>query len=424
MEHRVDRALRQRAAQVIPNGMYGHQSTVLLPPGYPQFFSSAHGCRIRDADGNTYIDLMSAYGPNLFGYGDPEIDAAFQGRMRLGDTMTGPSPLMVELAERLTARIAHADWVIFCKNGTDATTMALEVARATTRRRKILTAYGAYHGSSPWCTPVKAGTLPEDRAHISHFTYNDADSLAAAVEAAGDDLAAILASPFRHDAFFAQEEPGEEYARLARTLADQKDALLIVDDVRAGFRLARDCSWSKLGVLPDLSCWGKCVANGHPISFLAGNDRSRRGAEAIYATGSFWFSAAPMAAAIATLDRIENSYYLERLQELGNRLRKGLDEVAGRHGFALSQTGPVQMPQILQADDPNFARGFAFARAMLAEGVYFHPWHNMFLNAAMSESDIDEILLAADKAFPLLHQQLATLETPPAIAHLFETMAG
>lgn len=424
MDRRTDQALRERAAQVIPNGMYGHQATHLLPPSFPQFFRSAHGAHIRDADGNSYLDLMCAYGPNLFGYADPEIDAAYIGQLRLGDTLTGPSPLMVELAERLTARISHADWVLFCKNGTDATTMALEVARARTGRRKVLTAYGAYHGSAPWCTPVKAGTLPEDRAHLTHFLYNDVASLEAAVAEAGKDLAAIVASPFRHDAFFDQEQPAADYARAVRTLADKAGALLIVDDVRAGFRLARDCSWSRFGVSPDLSSWGKCVANGHPISFLAGSDSARAGAEAIYATGSFWFSAAPMAAALATLDRIENSYYLERLEALGTRLRTGLDEAATLHGFTLRQTGPVQMPQILHAEDRDFARGFAFAEEMLTRGIYLHPWHNMFLNAAMTEADIDSVIAAANDAFPALRERLPTLQPHPALVALMSSQAG
>jgi glutamate-1-semialdehyde 2,1-aminomutase len=181
-------------------------------------------------------------------------------------------------------------------------------------------------------------------------------------------------------------------------LADRAGALLIVDDVRCGFRLARDCSWVRLGVAPDLSCWGKAVANGHPLSFLAGNDRTREGAARIYVTGSFWFAAAPMAAALATLERIEGSDYLERLEAMGAQLRAGLDKRARRHGIGIRQTGPVQMPQILFEADPDFTRGFAFAEAMLARGIYVHPWHNMFLNAAMTPADIETVLDAADAA--------------------------
>src|SRR5580692_2140406 len=147
-----DRALRERAKAVIPNGMYGHQSAALLPDDYPQFFGRAQGAYLWDVDGNRYIDFMCAYGPNLFGYGHEAIDEAYVDQLKRGDTMTGPGPVIVELAEALTAQVSHADWAIFCKNGTDATTMALMAARQHTKRKTIVRAKGAYHGCAPWCT--------------------------------------------------------------------------------------------------------------------------------------------------------------------------------------------------------------------------------------------------------------------------------
>jgi glutamate-1-semialdehyde 2,1-aminomutase len=276
-----DRDLRERAEAVIPGGMYGHQSTALLPDDYPQFFERGEGAHIWDADGARYLDFMCAYGPNLFGYGHPEIDAAFVRQLGQGDTLTGPTGLMVELAEALTGMVAHADWAIFCKNGTDATTMALTTARAHTKRRKVVRAKGAYHGAIPWCTPRPAGVIDSDRAHQIFCDYNDVASLEAAVAEAGDDLAAIFAAPFKHDAFVDQAEPDPAYARRARELADATDALLVVDEVRAGFRLARDASWSRLGVQPDLSTWGKCLANGHALSALLGSDKARKAAASI-----------------------------------------------------------------------------------------------------------------------------------------------
>ncbi len=125
-----DRALRERAEAVIPNGMYGHQSVRALPDNFPQFFSKAKGARLWDADGAEYLDFMCGYGPNLLGYAHPKIDAAAARRQQLGDAMTGPAPVMVELAEKFVSMIGHADWAIFCKNGTDATTMAMMAARA------------------------------------------------------------------------------------------------------------------------------------------------------------------------------------------------------------------------------------------------------------------------------------------------------
>ena len=408
----ADKALRDRAEAVIPGGMYGHQSARLLPDDYPQFFSRASGAHLWDADGNRYIDFMCGYGPNLFGYGQESINAAYTGQLAQGDTMTGPAGVMVELAEQMTAMVSHADWAMFCKNGTDATTMAMMVARNHTRRNTIVLAKGAYHGAAPWCTPVKSGVTPSDRANQVFYTYNDVASLEEAVHKAGDDLAAIFASPIKHDTFVDQEDPSTDYARRARELCDEKDALLIVDDVRAGFRLARDCSWTRVGVAPDLSSWGKAIANGHPLSGLLGSNKARKAAATLYVTGSYWFSAAPMAAAIETLRLIRETDYLEHTQALGARLRAGLTEAAARHGFGLRQTGPAEMPLIMFEDDPGFAKGYAWNDALMKRGVYFHPWHNMFICAAMTETDIDKTLQVADEAFKVVRDagSLARIE--------------
>jgi glutamate-1-semialdehyde 2,1-aminomutase len=398
--------------------MFGHQSVGLLPDDYPQFFARGDGAHITDVDGNRYLDFMCAYGPNLFGYGHPDIDAAFVRQLGQGDTLTGPTALMVELAEALTAMITHADWAIFCKNGTDATTMALSAARAHTRRKKVIRAKGAYHGAAPWCVPRPAGTIDTDRANQIFCDYNDVASLEAAVAEAGDDLAAIFAAPFKHDAFIDQADPDLAYAKRARELCDQTGALLVVDDVRAGFRLVRDCSWSRLGVQPDLSSWGKCVANGHPISVLLGSNKARKAAAAIYVTGSFWYQAAPMAAGLETLRLIRETDYLERITGLGERLRAGLTERAAAAGFGFRQTGPGTMPLFLFDDDPDLRKGFCFASEMLERGVYVHPWHNMFLCAAMTEADIDGALDAAEASFGELKTQVRDLAPVEKLAFL------
>ena len=413
-----DRDLRERAAAVIPGGMYGHQAVGLLPDDYPQFFARGDGAHIWDVDGKRYLDFMCAYGPNLFGYAHPEIDAAYVRQLGLGDTLTGPTALMVELAEALTAMVTHADWAIFCKNGTDATTMALTTARAHSRRKTVIRANGAYHGAAPWCTPRPSGTIDTDRANQIFCDYNDVASLEAAVAQAGDDLAAIFAAPFKHDAFIDQAEPNPAYARRARELCDATGALLVVDDVRAGFRLARDCSWSRLGVQPDLSTWGKCLANGHPLSVMLGSDRARKAASSIYVTGSFWYQAATMAAALETLRLIRETDYLERITALGQRLRTGLADRAAAAGFGLRQTGPGTMPLFLFDDDPDLRKGFCFSSEMLSRGVYVHPWHNMFLCAAMTEADIDGALDAAEGALASLKHQVRDLAPVEKLAFL------
>jgi len=417
----VDQQLRTRAQRVIPGGMYGHMSTALLPGNYPQFFSHARGAHVFDADGNRYLDLMCAYGPNLFGYGHESIDRAFTQQLARGDLAPGPSPLMVDLAEQLVALIAHARWAMFCKNGTDATTMALMVARAHTNRRIVIRCAGSYHGSAPWCTPIARGTLPEDRAHQLSCTYNDTASLQTALDAAGDDLAAVIVTPYRHDAFRDQAAIERDFAQQLRAACNLRGAVLILDEVRAGLRLQRDTSWSVLGVEPDLSCWGKALANGHPLSALLGGERLRAAASSIYVTGSFWYAAAPMAAALETLRLVRDSHYLEQLEHLGERLRHGLAAAAHRHGFEFRQTGPVQMPLFLFADDPDLRLGFGWCSEMLDRGIYVHPWHNMFLCAAMTAADIDAAVEAADGAFAALNRARPGLEPHPGIKALMSS---
>jgi glutamate-1-semialdehyde 2,1-aminomutase len=288
---------------------------------------------------------------------------------------------------------------MFCKSGAEATSMALVVARAHRGRRKVLLAKGAYHGAHPWNTPRPAGTLPEDRAHLIYYAYGDLDSVAAAVGEAGDDLAGIFASPFRHDTFTDQTLPDAEFAAGLRRICDERDALLILDEVRAGFRLSRDLSWSAVGVAPDLSCWGKVLGNGQPLSALLGSDRARQAAEAIFVTGSFWFSAVPMAAALATLKLIRETDYLEHIRKIGRMFRQRLVQQAASFDFGLRHTGPETMPMVLFEDDPDFRLGNRFARQAIAGGAWISPYHNMFMNAAMTEADIERALAITGRAF-------------------------
>jgi glutamate-1-semialdehyde 2,1-aminomutase len=247
-------ALLARAERVIPGGVYGHGA--LVPRSHPRFYARGEGCRVVDVDGNEYIDFMCGYGPNLLGLREPRVEAAAARQRAQGDSFSGPTERMVELGEVMTARVRHADWGLFCKNGTDATTLCSTIARAATGKRVLLVAEGAYHGAAPWCTPTTAGVLAEDRAHLLTYTFNDLASVEAAAAQAGDDLAGILVSPFRHDAFHDQELVLPQFARGLRALCDARDAALVLDEVRAGFRVARGGSWEALGVDADLSAWG------------------------------------------------------------------------------------------------------------------------------------------------------------------------
>ena len=151
---------------------------------------------------------------------------------------------------------------------------------------------------------------------------------------------------------------------------------------------------------------------------LLGSNKARKAAAAIYVTGSFWYQAAPMAAGLETLRLIRETDYLERITGLGERLRAGLTERAGAAGFGFRQTGPGTMPLFLFDDDPDLRKGFCFASEMLERGVYVHPWHNMFLCAAMTEADIDGALDAAEASFGALKTQVRDLAPVEKLAFL------
>lgn len=398
----IDKSLRQRASRVVPGGMYGHLRASGLPAGYPQFFSRGEGCHVWDVDGRKYIDFMCSWGPIVLGHRHPAVDAAARKQMDQADCLNGPSERMVELAERLVGLVTHADWALFSKNGTDATTTCVTLARGATGKRKILLAKGAYHGAVPWCSPNPYGVMSEDRAHILYFDYNDVASLEAAVERAGDDLAAILVSAFRHDYGLDQDLPDVAFAARARALATENDAALILDDVRAGFRLTLHGSWDELGVQPDLSAWSKAIANGYALSAVLGNDRYRDAASQLFATGSFWCGATSMAAALATIDVLERENGPDQMRRMGERLRDGIAAQARRYNLGVRQSGPPQMPTLLFEDDTDYAKGERFVQEALSRGVYMHPKHNMFLSLAHTAADIDAALSVTDEAFKIV----------------------
>lgn len=401
----ADEQLRRRARAVIPGGMYGHQSAASLPPEYPQFMRAGKGARVWDVDGNEYVDLMCSYGPVVLGHRHPAVEEAARAQAELADCQNGPGAVMVELAELLVGTVAHADWAMFAKNGTDATTICCTIARAGTGRSKILVATGAYHGAAPWCTPRLAGVTTADRANLGYYTFNDLSSVQAAVKEAGDDLAAIVVSPFRHDAGYDQELVEPEFARGLRELCTQSGAALILDDVRCGFRLHLGSSWEPVGVLPDLSAWSKAIANGHPLAAVLGSGAWADAAASIFVTGSFWFSAAAMAASIATIGALRAENSIETIDRAGVALRAGILRQAEARGVAVSYTGPAAMPFLSFRGDRNYELASTFAAAALRAGTYLHPRHNWFVSAAMTEADIAAALAATDEGFAAVQER-------------------
>ncbi len=395
-----DQSLRERADKVIPGGMYGHLSAQRLPAHYPQFYARVQGARAWDVDGREFVDMMCSFGPMILGYQHEKVEQAAAAQRESGDTQPGPGACMVELAELLTERVDHADWAMFGKNGSDATRLCLSAARATTGRRSVVAAETSYHGWSSWSNKLADGSAGRPDPETFRYTYNDLDSVRAAVaQACPEKVAAIFVSPFRHDAGHDQELIDPEFAKGIRALCDEIGAALAMDEVRAGFRLHHGSSWEPLGVKPDLSAWSKAIANGYPLAAALGNERFRAGIEQVFATGSFWYQAVPMAAAVATIHALKDEDAVAKMQATGTRLREGIAQQADQYSCDINQSGPVQIPNLSFAGDVEFKKAMTFCGAAAANGAILHPRHNWFLSSAHTDADIDRVLEATDAAF-------------------------
>lgn len=399
--YRETAALFARAERVIPGGIYGHQSPRMLVPGaYPYFFARAAGARLWDVDGNEYLDLVCGYGPIVLGHNHPVVDAAAAREAANGRCYNGPGRAMVELAERLVALTPWAGWAVFAKNGSDVCTWAVQVARQATGRTKILAAKGAYHGTHAWCAPLPGGTTPEDRAHVVGYRWNDLASVDRALALADDDVAGIIVSPFRHDAFHDSEMAAPGFFDGLRARCDRLGAVLVLDDVRAGFRLSLSGSGTAVGVEPDIACYCKALGNGYPISAALGRERLREAAAAVFFTGSYWTGPVEMAASLACLGELEATNAIARMHRAGTRLRDGMVAQGETHGLPVHWSGPPALPfMTFRADEGSFTRSRVFAAACAARGVYLHPHHNWFVSAALGDAEVDRILDATDAAF-------------------------
>lgn len=396
-----------RAAKVIPEGIYGHKNPAFLLPGAcPYYAERGEGGHCWDVDGNEYVDFLCGYGPVILGHNHPEVEEAVIRQMVKGSCFNHPGEVMVQLAERLVDLVPGVDWAVLAKNGSDVTTWAIRVAREHTGRKKIVMVRGTYHGAHAWCTAYPGGVLPEEKANVLQMGWNRLDELERLVEEHRDQIAGVIMTPYHHPTYTAQEMPAEGFWAGVRAICDRENLLLVLDDIRAGFRLDVRGSHVFFGIEPDLICFGKALANGHPISVALGCEALRSAAEAVFLSGTFWFSPVSMVAALATLCILEETNAIAHMARLGTRLKEGLATLGADHGYQVTVSGPPAVPYMTFDDDPDLYHMQVFCREMIARGVFLHPHHNWFFCAGHTDTDVDYALEMADKAFGLTRQEL------------------
>ena len=399
-----------RAEKVIPSGIYGHQGPAegcYIPvEAFPLFSSKAKGSYLWDLDGNKFIDYMCAYGPNVLGYHDEDVDRAAAEQRKISDCTTLPSTKMIEFAELLVDTVASADWAFFAKNGNDVTTMAVMAARAYTKRKKIVFFKGYYHGVAPWTQKIDyPGIIEEDVINNIYVEWNNYEQLEQVFAENKGEIAAVISQPYMHGNFVDNEMPKKDFWQKVRKLCTDNDTVLVIDDVRAGFRLDIAGSDHYFGFEADLICFCKALANGYNVSALCGKQFLKNTVSSMSYTGSYWLSAVPFAAGIACINKMKKINSPQILLEKGEKLTSGLKECAKKYGYDLRVSGAPSLFYLRIADDPSLMLHQAWIAECVKRGVFFTNHHNHFINASLTDKDIKETIEIADEAFEVIKER-------------------
>ncbi|HEY2276383.1 MAG TPA: aminotransferase class III-fold pyridoxal phosphate-dependent enzyme [Steroidobacteraceae bacterium] len=355
------RALGRLPLGVASNFRYwGEERTIYVKEG--------RGARITDLDGNVYVDYRMGYGPSILGYADARVDAAAREGMKVGGVFALSTEAEYEVAGRIAQMVPAAELVRFSNSGTEAVMAALRLARAYTRRDDYVILEGSYHGlfdAAMWYTPMDkwqqvgdpevhpySEGVPLSTRHFAHFVQaNDANQLEDVLKRHGDRIACLLVEPIMGNCLGIAAEP--DYVRAARELCDRYGVVLIIDEVKTGFRVARGGVQELYGVRADLCTFAKALANGYPISVLAGReDIMRKLGRGVAHGGTYTAHPVSLAAAARTLEILKETDALERIAAYGTRLRSGMSQILRSRGIAHSFVGHPSMSGLYFAHDP------------------------------------------------------------------------
>jgi len=395
-----------RAERVIPLGSQTFsKSKIQLPPGAaPLFLTHGDGGRVFDVDGNEYVDLISALLPNVLGYRDPDVDLAIRRQLTRGISFSLPTELETQLAERLVAHIPCAEMVRFGKNGTDATSAAVRLARARTSRDRIMVC--GYHGWQDWYIGATSRNLgvPAAVSALSHAVpYSNLAAVEALLAKYPNEFAALILEPA------GATEPAPGYLQGLKDLVHRHGTLLVFDEIITGFRWSLGGAQAYYGVAPDLACFGKAMGNGMPISAIVGRADIMRVMEDIFYSATFGGEALSLAAAIATIDKMEREKVTDRLWQFGGDLKRRASDKIAAAGLSavIALAGAAPWAILTYKDHPHGSKEAIktlFLREMIAAGVLVNASHNICF--AHGDADIERVLAAYDHALAALREAL------------------
>ena len=322
--------LVKKVEKVIPlaSQTFSKSHLVYVGKSAPLFLTHGKAARVWDIDGNEYVDFVNGLLPIILGYQYPAVDAAIQKQLKNGIVFSLPSPLEYELAALLVKLIPCAEMVRFAKNGSDATSGAIRLARACTGRDHV--AVCGYHGWQDWyigSTTRHLGVPNATRALTHKFDYNDISSLEEIFKKNKNKVAAVILEPMNTD------EPQKNFLEKVKNLTHKNGALLVFDETITGFRYSLGGAQKFFGVTPDLATFGKSIANGMPISALVGKRKYMKRVEDIFFSGTFGGETLSIAAALATIREMQRKPILKKIWQNGRYLQTGTRKLLKQAGL-------------------------------------------------------------------------------------------
>lgn len=399
-------AYLSRAEKVIPLGSQTFsKSRTQYPFGVSPFFIvRAKGSHCWDLDGNEYVDFVSSLASVTLGYGDPDVNQAVRAQLDDGVIFSLPHPIETEVAELICEMVPCAEMVRFGKNGSDATAGAIRLARAYTERDRV--AVCGYHGWQDWYigTTARNRGVPKATRDLTHtFVYNDLDSLQSLLDAHRHEFAAVILEPMN------VTEPAPGFLEGVKRLAHEHGALLVFDETITGFRYALGGAQQLFNVTPDLATFGKGLANGYPVSAIAGRRDVMKLMEEIFFSFTFGGEALSLAAAKATLTKLKSQPVVETLRARGQAIQQGVRRIleAGGLGDIFSISGHPTWT-FLNIRDARGATSFEiktlWMQEMLQRGILSVGSHNV--NYAHTQADIEALLQAYADVLPMIGRVL------------------
>lgn len=421
--------LYDRAARVIPGGV--NSATRRL--GRPYSWSWSEGAYIRDADGNTYLDYHAAFGPIVLGHNDPAVNAAVAEALKGPDLVgVGVTEQEILLAEKVVEHVPSAEMALAFSSGSEATYMAVRLARGVTGRDKLIKFQGTFHGWHDYLLmniispadkigkkdPGSAGQLAEAIDNTIVVPFNDLAATERAIDEHAGEIAAIFMEAIPHN--IGCVLPRQDFVEGLRRLCDQHGIVLVFDEVITGFRHGLGGYQAVLGVKPDLTTMAKAMANGYPCAVIAGRRElmmqfNTAPGGKVFVGGTYNGHPVGSAAALATIAALEDGSVHERTFRLGDRIRGGLAEIAGRLAIEMVSAGfgSVFTPYFMSGKIERYedllrndtARDVAFRNGMCERGIFMLPMplKRNHISAAHTDADIDRTLETAEEVLKTIN---------------------